>query len=534
LSAKSSTLALLSKAVVVALDQGYQVAPDALKALQDLAERKVVSRKEIPNLETIISVTLEEKAKSKNESSKTITIEDLVYVFADLFEVGPSANVKESKSDQSPSLHGEVLKKETDTVSQSPRIRPEMEILRDPTKEVKPTGTEGFAQLFKNRYEKLNKIFQERPEGRQIVKIGKVNMNKGGAKISGLVFSKRPTKNGIEITIDDDSGRASVLALNEEVKRAAASVSLDQCVLLDVEAKQGRLLLKSIIQPDVPSRVSSTSKKTVYAVFLSDLHIGSNKFLGGAFDRFVLWLRGEWHNAGQQEDDEEIISKLKYVVIGGDVVDGVGIFPNQEYELAESNVFSQYEMVARKLLQFPEHLQMLVIPGNHDSTRQALPQPMIPEKYAGSLYKLKNLTMLGDPSLVRLHGVSVLVYHGRSLDDVLATTPGLSYEQPAEAMKVLLRARHLAPMFGSRTPIAPEAQDHLVIEEVPDIFHAGHVHSVGVTNYKSTLIINSGTWQAQTGYQANLGITPSPGVVPIVNLATLDVSLREFLVSGES
>ena len=73
-----------------------------------------------------------------------------------------------------------------------------------------------------------------------------------------------------------------------------------------------------------------------------------------------------------------------------------------------------------------------------------------------------------------------------------------------------------------------------MIEEVPDIFHAGHVHSVGAATYKSTLIINSGTWQAQTGYQANLGITPTPGVVPVVNLATLDVKLREFLVSGRN
>ena len=53
----------------------------------------------------------------------------------------------------------------------------------------------------------------------------------------------------------------------------------------------------------------------------------------------------------------------------------------------------------------------------------------------------------------------------------------------------------------------------------------------GWISYKSTLIINSGTWQAQTGYQANLGINPTPGLVPIVNLATLQVTLREFLVS---
>jgi DNA polymerase II small subunit len=72
----------------------------------------------------------------------------------------------------------------------------------------------------------------------------------------------------------------------------------------------------------------------------------------------------------------------------------------------------------------------------------------------------------------------------------------------------------------------------LVIEDVPDIFHAGHVHTVGIDHYKSTLIINSGTWQAQTGYQANLGISPRPGLVPIVNLATLEVTLREFLTSS--
>jgi len=172
-----------------------------------------------------------------------------------------------------------------------------------------------------------------------------------------------------------------------------------------------------------------------------------------------------------------------------------------------------------------------VIPGNHDATRQALPQPMIPKKYAESLYAFPNIRMLGDPCVFKLHGVSILVYHGRSLDDVLATTPGLSYEKPEEAMKVLLRARHLAPIFGLRTPIAPEIKDHLVIDEVPDIFHAGHVHTVGFERYKSTLIINSGTWQAQTGYQANLGISPRPGIVPIVNLATIDLTWREFLTS---
>ena len=42
-------------------------------------------------------------------------------------------------------------------------------------------------------------------------------------------------------------------------------------------------------------------------------------------------------------------------------------------------------------------------------------------------------------------------------------------------MKILLKSRHLSPIYGNRTPIAPESEDMMVIDDVPDIFHAGHV-----------------------------------------------------------
>jgi len=459
----------------------------------------------------MVREVIESKARARSRSQEIERI-DLVEAFPEIFDIVEApAPIPQSV-----------------TVTSEP-IEQDVEILRDPSSYIQPTGIEGFPQLFKSRYEKIVKILSERPEGRSLTKVSKINKDKGNSKIAGLVFSRRPTKNGIEFTIDDDTGSTAILALTPEAKKAASEIALDQCVIADVEAVQGRLILKTVIQPDIPSRVPSTSKKTVYAVFLSDLHIGSNKFLEGAFDRFLEWIAGR---GVISEDDEEIVRRLKYVIIGGDVVDGVGVFPNQEYELSELDIFKQYEMVSEKLKLVPQHLQMFMIPGNHDATRQALPQPMIPKKYAPSLHGLKNLTMLGDPCLFKLNGVSILAYHGRSLDDVLATTPGLSYEKPEEAMKVLLRARHLAPIFGLRTPIAPELEDHLVIEQVPDIFHAGHVHTIGIDRYKSTLIINSGTWQAQTGYQANLGISPRPGLVPIVNLATLEVRLREFLVSS--
>jgi len=506
-------LSSVQKALEIALGFGYQIDPSALKLLVKLGEKRHKKTGETdPSFEAIIKETI--ALKGKSQSGVTIQSKDLKEAFPIIFDFVDTPIVLPEDPVQ---IEGNFLKSD-------------VEVVEDPSGEIQPTGIEGFAQLFKSRYDKILHILMERPEARQITKISKVNMEKGNVKIAGLVFGKRPTKSGgIEVTLDDDSGRTTVLALSQEAKKSVGEITLDQCVMVEAEASQGRLLVKNIMQPDIPSKLASTSKKSVYVILLSDLHIGSDKFLEGAFMRFLEWVGGR---SSMSEQDQEIMRRLKYVVIGGDVVDGVGVFPNQEFELCEQNIFKQYEMVYEKLRLVPKHLQMFVIPGNHDATRQALPQPMIPKKYAESLHKLENLKMLGDPCLLKLDGVLILSYHGRSLDDVLATTPGLSYEKPEEAMKVLLRARHLAPIFGHRTPIAPETEDHLVIDEVPDIFHAGHVHTVGQDRYKSTLIINSGTWQAQTGYQANLGISPRPGLVPIVNLSTLDVVWKDFLTSS--
>ncbi len=513
----------IPRAVEQALAQGFQLSPAAVKLLVKLGEhRKLKKLSPEPTFEVIVREVIEMKARRAVGTGRTtIEFSDLTEAFPDVFEFEQHGEVKPSAS----------ITSANGVTAPADPPQSEIEVVKDPSLAIQPTGIEGFPQLFKSRYEKLVKILSERPEGRTLTKVSRINREKGNSKIAGLVFARKPTKNGIEFTLDDDTGSVSVLAFSPEAKKAASEIALDQCVVADVDAVQGRLILKNVIQPDIPLKIASTSKKTVYAVFLSDLHIGSNKFLEGAFQRFLDWISGRGRVS---EEDEEIVRRLKYIVIGGDVVDGVGVFPNQEYELSERDVYRQYEMVSEKLKLVPKHLQMFVIPGNHDATRQALPQPMIPKKYAASLYQLENLTMMGDPCFFKLNGVSILAYHGRSLDDVLATTPGLSYEKPEDAMKVLLRARHLAPIFGLRTPIAPEIEDHLVIEEVPDIFHAGHVHTVGIDRYKSTLIINSGTWQAQTGYQANLGISPRPGLVPIVNLATLEVTLREFLTSSTS
>ncbi len=141
--------------------------------------------------------------------------------------------------------------------------------------------------------------------------------------------------------------------------------------------------------------------------------------------------------------------------------------------------------------------------------------------------------MVRNPAKMRLHGVNFLVYHGRSLDDVIRVIPEVTYQNLEHsthiAMRQLLKVRHLAPTYGNKTPIAPLPNDALVIDTPPDIFHAGHLHVIGYEMYRGTLIINSGAWQSKTPFQERMGLTPTPGIASIVDLSTFNVMPISFL-----
>jgi DNA polymerase II small subunit len=417
-------------------------------------------------------------------------------------------------------------------------------VLVEPTPNVTTAeGVEGYTALFRSRFEKTMRILAQRPDSKRISKIsavkqnvraskqidaGKKSLNGGIASsiiVAGLLMSKRTRKNELELAIDDYTGILTVSAVGEDAKKQASTLALDQMVMLELENGKGRpgLTIKSIMMPDIPDHLPNKSKSEAYAALISDLHVGSKYFMKREFLRFLDWL------SSSPSSNEEIVKKIKFLCVGGDLIDGIGIFPNQDKELLEMDGAKQMSHAAQLLAKVPKHIKVLVIPGNHDLGRRALPQPAIPKKdLSEQLYGLENCTMLGNPTFVELNGVKVLMYHGQSLDDIIATTPGLSYSRPAEAMKVLLKARHLAPMYGERTPIAPEQEDMMVITEVPDIFHSGHVHILDVQNYRGTLVVNSGAWQSQTKYQQTMGITPTPGMAVIVNLATLQPFVYDF------
>jgi len=300
----------------------------------------------------------------------------------------------------------------------------------------------------------------------------------------------------------------------------------DQVVCLAVIKTRSNLFLaEDIIFPEIGRKVPQRAQEPVYAVLTSDLHIGSKMFEKEAFRRFLLWLRGKYGN--QQMRD--IAGRVKYLLIAGDLVDGVGVYPGQAKELSIRDVHRQYDFAFKYIEKIPKYIEIVICPGNHDAARKALPQPAIPESYTGGIKGKSNIRSVGSPSLLSLHGVEVLMYHGVSLNDIIGVVPGMDHDHPERAMRLLMQSRHLAPSYGGKTMLSPENRDYLVIDRVPDIFHAGHIHVFGYCNYRGVLVVNSGGWQKQTGYMEKLGLVPTPGKVPVVNLQTLETTVLSFL-----
>ena len=407
------------------------------------------------------------------------------------------------------------------------------QVLRDPSNEIgSGGGIDDFSHYFTDRFQKLSATFAQRSDSRDAttlsVALGQTQNQK--VKFIAMIMEKREKQKKLFLQLDDleDTATALVSAEERAAYETAQKVPLDQVVCISgVRAKGDLFVAKEILLPDIPDHKAHLADEEVWAVLLSDLHAGSKKFLGKELGRVFDWLNLKLGTPNQRA----IAERTKYLVICGDVVDGIGIYPRQEHELAISDLYGQYREAAKYVGRIPDYVEAVIIPGNHDPVRQALPQPPIPKDFGEPLYESGKFISLGNPSEVSLHGVRLLLHHGRSLDDVISSSPSMNFTQPEKAMRLQLQCRHLASEYGNRTSIAPERIDHLVIEKVPDVFQSGHIHVVKHENYRGTQIVNSGAWQAQTDYQRRVGLVPTPGILTAVNLQTLQVHLMNFMDS---
>jgi len=390
-----------------------------------------------------------------------------------------------------------------------------------------------FVQKFRNQFLELKRVLQDRPELEGLVSIDKISGNRQGISLIGMVSDKRVTKNkNIIFEIEDLTGKTKVLVgqNKEELYQKAEEVTLDSVVGFKGSGSKEMFFVNDIIFPDtmLPERKKSPVEE--YALFIGDVHFGSKNFMKENFEDFIDYLNGKVPNTPE-------VDKIKYLFILGDLITGVGNYPNQQKDLRIIDLEDQFNGIADLLGKIRKDIQIIVSPGNHDCVRLMEPQPLYDEKFAWALYDLENVILTENPCVVNIGakkdfgGFNVLTYHGFSFpfyaDNIARLMKEKAMNSPEKIMRYLLKNRHLAPTHKS-VQYFPSEKDIHFIKDAPDIFASGHTHKSAIVYHNNVLVVSCSSWESLTPYQEKFGNKPDHCKVPLINLKTREVKILDF------
>lgn len=411
-----------------------------------------------------------------------------------------------------------------------------IKLLRDPTGKLYTEGTyKDFYRMTRYRFDTLSRLLIKNSrlgEYHTLKQIKQISQ-KVGVVTFGFLNKKRRTRNGhIMLILEDKTGEINALihSRNQDLINFSKSLLVDSLISVkgtyvpSNREEDGIIFVNSMNDIGIPSDKNlHYSSEDEAVALLSDLHIGSREFNSQYLERFIQFLHGEYGNSHLRE----LGRKVKYILINGDLIDGIGVYPNQFKDLILKDLHQQYERVYKYFKLIPDDVHIVYSPGNHEPVRNAIPRPTVFKKYIGNLLDL-NISFVGNPAYVKIRDTIFLLYHGDSILDFTLEIPQLENNNPCDAMEVMLQKRHMAPMFGKKTQIAPTEKDWLIINIIPDVFHTGHMHVNQIKKMENVLMINSGTMQAQTDFMETFGIHPTPGIVPIVELKNLQTTEVHF------
>ncbi len=385
-----------------------------------------------------------------------------------------------------------------------------------------------FVRHFCSRYEILKNVLMRKRE--ELSSIRKISGGRGFYNIIGMVAEKRITKNkNLLIEVEDLSGRVVVLVNNDkkDLFESAMSLMLDDVVVFRVSGSGEMLFVNDIVFPEVGLDVEKIGDIDEYVAFSGDFHIGSKNFLESNVLRFVNWLNGGVGN----ERQKQIARKVKCLILVGDMVDGVGVYSGQESWLNIKDIKGQYKKLGEILGKIRKDVKIIMCAGQHDAVWVGEPQKTVSEKWAGDLYKIENLKLVSNPTMVDFNGFKILMYHGASINRFIDEMGGLRVEfghkSPTRVVREMLKRGHLAPMHGLMDYVPCEV-DPMVIDVAPDIVATGDQHRAEVDCYNNILMVASSCWQSVTPFEEKIGNVPEPCRVPLFNLKTREIKILDF------
>ncbi len=395
-----------------------------------------------------------------------------------------------------------------------------------------------FVTHFRNRYDFFSKFLSSKPELENLTSISKLNGEKQKISVIGMVLNKSQTKNGnLIVEIEDLSGKMKVIfsSQKEELLKEAEEITLDSVLGFTGFGSRDILFVNNLVFPETKLLERKKGPKEELVLFLGDLHFGSKNFLYKSFDKFLDYLQGNVPNTPE-------VKKIKYLFFVGDLITGVGNYPNQERDLSTNDLEGQFIALSELFKKIPKHIKIIISPGNHDCVRLMEPQPVLNKTYAWPLYDLENVILTENPARVNIgstkdfSGFNILTYHGFSFPYYSNSIQSLmkikAMNDPTKIMKYLLKNRHLAPTHGS-TQYFPSKEDNLIIKNVPDIFVAGHTHKSDIVYQDNVLLVSVSSWEGFTPYQEKFGNKPDHCKIPMFNLKTRAVKILDFEIEQD-
>ena len=410
-----------------------------------------------------------------------------------------------------------------------------VKILSSPVIASQKLEVRNFVKHFRSRYNGMKNLLMERPELDNLISIDKITGN-NEICIIGIVTSKQITKNkNLILEVEDLTGKAKLLINQnkEEIYEKSKEILLDDIIGFKCNGTRDFLFVNDFFYPDCHISEKKRLDEEQYALFISDVHVGSNNFLGDNFNKFIGWLNG----VGSDNKQKETLKKIKYMFVVGDTIEGVGVYPGQEKELVIKDIKTQYDRLAEFYAKIPKHIQIIQCAGQHDGVRVPEPQPPVGDDFGEALHNLPNMHIVSNPSFIEIggkegkEGIKVLMYHGASMHNIIGEIEELrlanAHSSPAKVIKHLLLRRHLAPTHGATTYI-PSDNDPMLIKEIPDIITTGDLHRTDIDSYNNVLIIANSCWQSRTAFEEKVGNDPDPCKVPILNLKSREIRILDF------
>ena len=372
-----------------------------------------------------------------------------------------------------------------------------------------PGISESFVDIFRNRYQFLHSKLNERSKNHFFSPISKVKRDNGVVFASGMVAEYSESKKGYGILeIEDETSSIKVILpktykdviIKDEVIGVSGQFSRDGTAIF----------AENVYRPEV-SKEPSLNGSSVKVMVVSDIHVGSKNFIEDSFLNMIDYVNTQG---------------VSFVVMNGDLVDGIGVYPDQESDLAINDINLQYRKFAGLISRFNSNVRVIVIPGNHDIVYPTEPQNPLP-KEINAMFP-PNVTSLSNPVWVEIGGRIFLLYHGTSIFHFLEAIPGMTLNDTDKVMVEMLKRGHLAPEYGKNLSFIPLKSDYYLIDPVPDVLVTGHVHSHSITTHKGILAINASTFQEQTNYQRMMNFNPKPAIGTLVDTYDLSATAVKF------